>query len=125
MPKRSRTEDASESAYRTVQAIIERHEGTIAAGNVPSGGAVKLTPAAPYVLLSFTDLKCLRSINPPDSGKGWTGEKEVSIFFLALDAKRQRLAWIWLRHQLRSVRKRPALAWTGARGAAVAVRICA
>ncbi len=60
----------------------------------PSGGAVELLPAAPYVLLSFTDLKCLRSINPPDSGKGWTSEKEVSIFFLALDAKRQRLAWI-------------------------------
>jgi hypothetical protein len=60
----------------------------------PSGGAVELVPAAPYVLLSFTDLKCLRSINPPDSGKGWTSEKEVSIFFLALDEKRQRLGWI-------------------------------
>jgi hypothetical protein len=61
---------------------------------VPSGGAVELAPAAPYVLLSFTDLKCLRSINPPDSSKGWTSEKEVSIFFLALDAKLQRLAWV-------------------------------
>jgi hypothetical protein len=60
----------------------------------PSGGAVELTPAAPYVLLSFTELKCLRSINPPDSDKGWTSEKEVSIFFLALDEKRQRLGWI-------------------------------
>jgi hypothetical protein len=31
MPKRSRTEDASESAYRTVQTIIERHDPDAAA----------------------------------------------------------------------------------------------
>ena len=60
----------------------------------PSGGAVELVPASHYVLLSFTDLKCLRSIDPPDSSKGWTAEKEVSIFFLALDTKRERLAWV-------------------------------
>jgi len=61
---------------------------------VPSGGVVELVPASHYVLLSFTDLKTLRCIDPPDSTKGSTAEKEVSIFFLALDAKRRRLVWV-------------------------------
>jgi hypothetical protein len=35
MPKRSRTEDASESAYRTIRTIIERHDPDAAAEPPP------------------------------------------------------------------------------------------
>jgi Acetoacetate decarboxylase (ADC) len=59
--------------------------------NNPSANEVQLLPAIPYVLLNFTSLACLRSVEPPDSAKGWTTEKEVSLFVLALDVKRERL----------------------------------
>lgn len=62
--------------------------------NHPSGGAVRYRCAHPYALVVLARIEQERSAEPPDSGRGYLPELELSIWCLAFDQTAGgRLVW--------------------------------
>ncbi len=62
--------------------------------NHPSGGAVRYRCAHPYALVVLAQIEQERSAEPPDSGRGYLPELELSIWCLAFDQTAGgRLVW--------------------------------
>lgn len=60
----------------------------------PAGGAVDYRCAHPNIIVTLADIADLRSTDPPDSGRGFLPERELSIWCLAADQTAgERLVW--------------------------------